>query len=79
MLQSAFGLTVAEARVADLVSGGLTGPQAAGKLGVSPTTVKTHLKHAFDKTGVNSQVALARLIGTLPAIGSTAANDKDSA
>jgi DNA-binding CsgD family transcriptional regulator len=66
LLQSAFGLTIAEARVAGLVGGGLTTPQAASRLGVAPTTVKTHLRHVFDKTGVNSQVALARLIGALP-------------
>jgi DNA-binding CsgD family transcriptional regulator len=66
-IQAAFGLTAAEARVAVMVAGGLTGPQAAAKLGLSPETVKTHLKRCFDKTGVHSQVALARLLGALPA------------
>lgn len=65
-LQTAFGLTVAEARVAALISSGLSGPQTAASLGLSPETVKTHLKRCFEKMGVHSQVALARLLGSLP-------------
>jgi DNA-binding CsgD family transcriptional regulator len=65
-VQAAFGLTHAEARVAVLVADGLTGPQAAEALGISLSTVKTHLKRCFDKIGVHSQVALARLLATLP-------------
>jgi DNA-binding CsgD family transcriptional regulator/PAS domain-containing protein len=65
-IQATFGLTAAEARVAVLVGSGLSGPQAAATLGISPSTVKTHLKRCFDKTGVHSQVALARLLGALP-------------
>jgi DNA-binding CsgD family transcriptional regulator len=65
-IQSVFGLTSAEARVAILVASGLTGPQAANALGISISTVKTHLKRCFDKIGVHSQVALAHLLATLP-------------
>jgi DNA-binding CsgD family transcriptional regulator len=65
-IQASFGLTLAEARVAVLVGSGLTAPQAAEALGISLSTVKTHLKHCFDKIGVHSQVALARLLSTLP-------------
>jgi DNA-binding CsgD family transcriptional regulator/PAS domain-containing protein len=65
-LQSAFGLTAAEARVATLIGSGLSGPQAAQVLGVSPTTVKTHLARCFDKIGVRSQVELARMLAVLP-------------
>ncbi len=68
-IQNAFGLTVAESRVAVLVASGLSGPQTATTLGLSPETVKTHLKRCFEKTGVHSQVGLARLLGALP-IGS---------
>lgn len=67
-IQAVFGLTASEARVAALIAGGLSGPQVAAKLGLSPETVKTHLKRCFDKTGVHSQVALARLLGALPAV-----------
>ena len=55
-----------QARVAVLVGSGLTAPQAAEALGISLSTVKTHLKHCFDKIGVHSEVALARLLSTLP-------------
>ncbi|GAB1717481.1 MAG: helix-turn-helix transcriptional regulator [Nitrobacter sp.] len=65
-VQAAFGLTLAEARVAVLVADGLTGPQTADALGISLSTVKTHLKRCFDKIGIHSQVALARLLATLP-------------
>jgi DNA-binding CsgD family transcriptional regulator/PAS domain-containing protein len=66
-LRATFGLTAAEARVAALIAGGLSGPQTAATLGVSPATVKTHLNRCFDKIDVRSQVALARLLGALPA------------
>jgi DNA-binding CsgD family transcriptional regulator len=65
-IQTTFGLTAAEARVAVLIASGLSGPQTAATLGVSLTTVKTHLKRCFEKTGVHSQVGLARLVGALP-------------
>jgi DNA-binding CsgD family transcriptional regulator len=67
VLQAAFGLTPAESRVATLVGSGLSGPQAAQVLGVSPTTVKTHLARCFEKLGVRSQVELARMLSALPA------------
>jgi DNA-binding CsgD family transcriptional regulator/PAS domain-containing protein len=66
ILQAAFGLTPAEARVATLIGSGLSGPQAAQVLGVSPTTVKTHLSRCFEKLGVRSQVELANMLSALP-------------
>ncbi len=66
VLQAAFGLTAAEARVATLIGSGLSGPQAAQVLGVSPATVKTHLARCFEKLGVRSQVELARMLSALP-------------
>jgi DNA-binding CsgD family transcriptional regulator/PAS domain-containing protein len=65
-LQTAFGLTPAEARVATLIGSGLSGPRAAQVLGVSPTTVKTHLARCFEKLGIRSQVELARMLSALP-------------
>ena len=66
VVQAAFGLTSAEARVAMLIGSGLGGPETAAMLGISPGTVKTHLKRCFDKLGVHSQVGLARVLGALP-------------
>jgi DNA-binding CsgD family transcriptional regulator len=65
-MQSAFGLTGAEARVAAFVAGGLSGPQVAAALSISPETVKTHLARCFAKTGVHSKPGLVRLLGMLP-------------
>ena len=65
-IQATFGLTAAEARVAVLIGSGLSGPATAAMLGISPSTVKTHLKRCFEKTGVHSQVALSRILGALP-------------
>jgi DNA-binding CsgD family transcriptional regulator/PAS domain-containing protein len=66
-LRKTFGLTAAEARVVTLVGSGLSGPQTAQVLGVSPATVKTHLTHSFDKIGVRSQLELVRILSALPA------------
>lgn len=65
-IQTTFGLTAAEARVAVLIGSGRSGPATAAMLGISPSTVKTHLKRCFEKTGVHSQVGLARILGALP-------------
>ena len=65
-LQTAFGLTAAEARVAGLVASGMGGPQIAKVLGVTPATVKTHLARCFEKTGIHTQAGLARLLSALP-------------
>lgn len=64
-----FGLTVAEARVASLIGGGLSAPEAARGLKVSLTTVKSHLNRCFDKTEVRTQVELARLLASMPPRG----------
>jgi DNA-binding CsgD family transcriptional regulator/tetratricopeptide (TPR) repeat protein len=53
-------LTAAETAVAELVSEGRTNRQIAGQLFVSPHTVSTHIRHIFDKLGVNSRVELTR-------------------
>lgn len=57
-----FGLTRSEARTATLFGRGLSAVETADRLGVSVTTVRTHIAHCFSKTGVHSQAALARLM-----------------
>jgi DNA-binding CsgD family transcriptional regulator len=61
------GLTAAETRVAALLGSGLGLTEAAGALGVSRNTVKTHARQVFAKSGVRSSAALARLVASIPA------------
>lgn len=61
-LRQRFGLTPAEIGVAiEIVKGDGRGAVAA-RLGISMTTVRTHLSHIFDKTGVRRQAELVRLL-----------------
>jgi predicted ATPase/class 3 adenylate cyclase/DNA-binding CsgD family transcriptional regulator len=52
-------LTPTELKVVELVAEGLSNPQIAEKLFVSPRTVSTHLSHVFAKVGVSSRAELA--------------------
>ena len=61
-LREVFGLTPAEARVAALISEGLTLRDVADQLGVSFFTVRGQLAKIFEKTGANRQADLARLL-----------------
>jgi predicted ATPase/DNA-binding CsgD family transcriptional regulator len=56
------GLTPMERQVADLVAEGLRNTEIAARLFVAPSTVKTHLAHAFAKLGVSSRAELAALV-----------------
>jgi DNA-binding NarL/FixJ family response regulator len=55
------GLTDSELAVIRVVADGATNRQAAERLYLSPHTVSTHLRHAFDKLGIRSRVELAVL------------------
>ncbi|MFB9839629.1 helix-turn-helix domain-containing protein, partial [Actinoallomurus acaciae] len=55
-------LTDTERAVAALVAEGLTNPQVATRMFISPHTVKFHLGQAFRKLGIGSRVELARLV-----------------
>lgn len=65
MLQELFGLTPAEVRVAVSLFAGLEPGQAADRLGVSITTVRTHLARIYSKTGTAGQSDLSRLLARL--------------
>jgi len=54
-------LTEAEAVVANLAARGCTNREIADKLFISPHTVHSHVRHVFDKLGINSRVHLTRL------------------
>ena len=52
-------LTFREQQVAELVEHGLKNKEIARSLGICPGTVKIHLKHIFEKTGVRGRYGLA--------------------
>lgn len=62
VLQSSFGLTRSQARTARMVASGLRPQEIADRLGVSHTTVRSHLKMVFLKTGAKSQAGLASML-----------------
>lgn len=66
ILQTSYGLTPAEATLVALLAHDTPSlADAADRLSVSRTTVKTHLKHCYQKTGTRRQTELIRLALTL--------------
>ena len=58
-LNSRSTLTAREQQVLELVEQGLKNKEIARELGIRPGTVKIHLKHIFEKTGVRGRYGLA--------------------
>ena len=56
-----FGLTRREREVVDLVAAGASNTQVATALEISPSTVRKHLEHAYEKLNVSSRTAAAAL------------------
>jgi DNA-binding CsgD family transcriptional regulator len=56
-----FGLTATESRVLAAIGASQSPDEIAADLGVSVTTVRSHLARLFDKTGCRRQVDLVRL------------------
>ncbi|MBM9474824.1 helix-turn-helix transcriptional regulator [Nakamurella flavida] len=54
-------LTPTERRVTLLVRDGLTNPEIAARLFLSPRTVQTHVSHILAKLGARSRVEVARM------------------
>ncbi len=52
-------LTVRELQVVDLVERGMKNKEIGGELGIQTGTVKIHLKHIFEKTGIRGRYGLA--------------------
>ena len=52
-------LTPREQEVLDLVEQGMKNKDIASRLGIRPGTVKIHLKHIFEKTGIHGRYGLA--------------------
>ncbi|MDP4027112.1 LuxR C-terminal-related transcriptional regulator [Methylobacterium sp. NEAU 140] len=61
-----FGLTGAELRVLLGLSEGGSPADVAARYGIAPSTVRTHLKSLFTKTGMRRQKDLMRLLAELP-------------
>lgn len=67
LIRTLFGLTAAEGKVYELVAAGATMAQAATRLGVEPSTVKTHLLRIYGKTGTHRRGELVALAESLAA------------
>jgi DNA-binding NarL/FixJ family response regulator len=58
-VQSNMRLTPRERDIVELVAQGLKNREIAGQLSITTGTVKVHLMHVFEKTGVNDRYELA--------------------
>jgi DNA-binding NarL/FixJ family response regulator len=57
--QSRSELTPRESQVLTLVEQGLTNGEIARELGIRPGTVKIHMRHLYEKTGMRGRYHLA--------------------
>jgi DNA-binding CsgD family transcriptional regulator len=55
-------LSPREEEVLGLIHGGMAIPKAAVQLGISPHTVRDHIKHLYRKTGANSRAELLAML-----------------
>jgi DNA-binding CsgD family transcriptional regulator len=76
-IMDAYGLTLAEARVALCAASGATMPETAHRFNVSPNTIKAHLRKVFAKTGTRRQSELARLVASIGLLGANGSAGKD--
>ncbi len=58
-------LSPAEERVAALFARGLTAPDVATRLNLSPLTVRNHVTAIYQKLGIHSKAELARYVARL--------------
>jgi DNA-binding CsgD family transcriptional regulator len=58
-------LTVREFEVAGLVAEGMTNPEIAAELGLSPKTVSAHLEHILAKLGAMRRAEVAAWVSTI--------------
>jgi DNA-binding CsgD family transcriptional regulator len=68
LVQMAFGLTPAEARLAACLANGTNLEDASVALGIAKETARSHLKAIFFKTDTHHQSELVALLSTLPRI-----------
>lgn len=65
ILRSRFEATIAEAAVADLIAQGWRVQRIAVELRRSASTIRTHLKRVFAKTGARNQRRLAAMVAAM--------------
>jgi DNA-binding CsgD family transcriptional regulator len=68
LLARLYGLTAREAAVAALLLQGRSPSEVASELAMTENTVRTHIRHVFDKTGVERLADLVRLLMQGPGI-----------
>lgn len=57
-----FGLSPAQTTLAGHIIDGLSLPDIAARMDITPNTARTHLERIYDKTGVRTQPALVRVL-----------------
>jgi DNA-binding CsgD family transcriptional regulator len=62
LAKNVFGLSDAQTRLAETITAGFGLTESAKKMGISVNTARTHLSRIYEKTGVNSQTALVRIL-----------------
>jgi DNA-binding CsgD family transcriptional regulator len=65
LLAKTFGLTPAEARLASIISEGISPEKAAEELGIARETARNQLKAIFGKTGTHRQSELVAILARL--------------
>jgi DNA-binding CsgD family transcriptional regulator len=68
LLRQLFGLSAAEARVAERLMLGESPEQAAASLGIKISTARWHLASLYRKTGTRSQAQLMRQLLSVPTL-----------
>lgn len=68
LLRQVYGLTPAEARLAEAIATGLSPREVAERFSISWSTARTQLQGVFAKTGTDREVSLVRLLMALGAI-----------
>ncbi len=66
ILRRLFGLTPAEARLAMLLGHEMSLAEAAGTMGITMLTARSHLKRIFEKAGITRQADLIALLNRIP-------------
>lgn len=67
-MQQIYGLTKAELPILMAVSDGMSAVEISDQHQISISTVRSHIQHIYQKTGVNKASQLAQLVASLPRV-----------